>query len=253
MDALDAEIRQGGALAVGPGHYALGRGWLALGDDARAREHLEIAWREGSREPRVAHALALVMGHLYQARLLEVESLQSAPLREARRRELEREYRDPALEWLRRGEGAEVASPEYMAALIAFYETRYPGSWAAAYLHDRFGQDLTGHPGIRPGFAPAGWTTLVTHLRRHGVTEQTQTFDDVRQGIVPGIEEHESVMLTLSMLSDSKTTRTRKTRAMRAKMTQREMMTTKTTRAKKLKLKMKPRLSKSWRRHCPGS
>ena len=125
LDALDAEVRQGGALAVGPGHYALGRGWLALGDDARAREHLETAWREGPQEPRVAYALALVMGHLYQARLLEVERLQSAPLRDARRQALEREYREPALAWLRRSEGAEGASPEYVAALLAFYENRY--------------------------------------------------------------------------------------------------------------------------------
>jgi hypothetical protein len=44
MAALEAELRDAGEQAVGPGHYALGRGYLALGDEARARESLESAW-----------------------------------------------------------------------------------------------------------------------------------------------------------------------------------------------------------------
>jgi len=125
MGELEAEIRQAGELAVGPGHYALGRGALALGDDASALEHLEAAWQSGFREPRVAWALALVMGHLYQDQLREAERLRSTALREARTRELQRRYRDPALSWLRHSEGANVPSPEYVAALLAFYEDRF--------------------------------------------------------------------------------------------------------------------------------
>nr|WP_300144448.1 MobF family relaxase [Propionicimonas sp.] len=53
-----------------------------------------------------------------------------------------------------------------------FYAHRFPGSWAQQYLIDRFGADLGGHPLVQPGHAPAGWTTLVSHLRRHGVTDQ---------------------------------------------------------------------------------
>jgi DNA primase catalytic core len=51
-----------------------------------------------------------------------------------------------------------------------FYESRLPGSWAQPYLTERLRQDITGHPGIRPGYAPDGWTTLADHLRGHGVT-----------------------------------------------------------------------------------
>ena len=46
-----------------------------------------------------------------------------------------------------------------------------PGSWAQPYLTDRLRQDITGRPGIRPGYAPDGWTTLVDHLHRQGVTD----------------------------------------------------------------------------------
>ncbi|OJT18175.1 serine/threonine protein kinase [Archangium sp. Cb G35] len=125
MAALEAEIQDAGEQALGPGHYALGRGHLALGDEARARESLEAAWKHGFREPRVAYALALVTGHQYQEQLLEAERLRDPERREARKRELESRYREPALAWLRQSEGAEVPSAAYVAALLAFYENRW--------------------------------------------------------------------------------------------------------------------------------
>jgi serine/threonine-protein kinase len=124
MRELEAEIHEAGPLALGSGHYALGRGALALGDVPLAREHLEAAWRHGFREPRVAWALALVMGHLYQEQLLEAERLRNPEQREARKQDIQRQYRAPALDWLRQSQGANVPSPEYVAALLAFYEDR---------------------------------------------------------------------------------------------------------------------------------
>jgi tetratricopeptide (TPR) repeat protein/predicted Ser/Thr protein kinase len=125
MATLEAEIHEAGEQAVGPGHYALGRGALALGDETAARQHLEAAWESGFREPRAAWALAVVMGRLYEARLREAERLRDPVLREDRTREIQRLYRDPALSWLRQSEGADVPSTEYVAALLAFYEGQF--------------------------------------------------------------------------------------------------------------------------------
>lgn len=47
MAELDAEIQKAGAASVGPGQYALGRGFLALGDEAKARESLESGAARG--------------------------------------------------------------------------------------------------------------------------------------------------------------------------------------------------------------
>ncbi|AEI62805.1 protein kinase domain-containing protein [Corallococcus macrosporus] len=124
MAALEAEVGEAGALAVGPGHDALGHGLLALGEDAAALKHLEAAWASGFHAPRTAWAMALVLGHLYQDGLREAERLRIPERREARVAELRRLYRDPALEYLRQSQGANVSSPEYLAALIAFYEDR---------------------------------------------------------------------------------------------------------------------------------
>ena len=108
MRDIGSAMRDAGPLAEGPGHYALGRGFLALGDEARAREHLEAAWKQGYQEPRVAYALALVLGHLYQEHRLEAERLRDAAWREAKLQEARTRYRDPAVDFLRRSEGARV-------------------------------------------------------------------------------------------------------------------------------------------------
>ncbi len=66
-------------------------------------------------------------------------------------------------------------TPEQLAAInelaLQFYQACYPGSWAQPYLTQRFGTDITGDPEIRPGYSPAGWNGLVSHLRRHGVAD----------------------------------------------------------------------------------
>ncbi len=54
---------------------------------------------------------------------------------------------------------------------LTFYTERFPHSWAQTYLTERVGTDLTGDPHVQPGYAPARWTHLVSHLRRHGATD----------------------------------------------------------------------------------
>jgi DNA primase catalytic core len=53
---------------------------------------------------------------------------------------------------------------------LDFYERCLTNSWARNYIAERFGQDLAGST-YRPGYAPDGWTGLVQHLRRHGVSD----------------------------------------------------------------------------------
>ena len=151
MAKIEAEIERGGELAAGPGHYALGCGDLALDDDAHAREQLGAAWNGGFREPRVAYALAQVMGHLYQQGLLAAERIEDSEAREARKREIGWKYRDPALGFLSQtasidvtassqyAPAEDVAPPEYVAALVSNYEGRVED--ALGHL-DRIGSGL---------------------------------------------------------------------------------------------------------------
>ncbi|MGE9808990.1 MobF family relaxase [Janibacter sp. G1551] len=52
-----------------------------------------------------------------------------------------------------------------------FFEAKFADSWGRDYLTGRFGLDLAGDQRFRPGQAPAGWTSLVDHLRRQGVSD----------------------------------------------------------------------------------
>ena len=68
----------------------------------------------------------------------------------------------------------EPHTPERLAqvtqAAAGFFEVQLSGSWSHHYFSQRFGQDLAGDPRFRIGHAPAGWTNLVTDLRKQGFT-----------------------------------------------------------------------------------
>jgi DNA primase catalytic core len=54
---------------------------------------------------------------------------------------------------------------------LAYFLRHLPSSWGQHYLADRFGQDIANDPRFQPGQAPAGWTNLIDHLRRDGVSD----------------------------------------------------------------------------------
>jgi serine/threonine-protein kinase len=126
MAALEAQVERLGDVALGPGHYALGRGHLALREYDLARKDLEQAWNAGYREREVAYALGQVMGVFYQRALEAARRITDPAQREAKVKQAEHDFRDPALAYLQQSRGLAVDSPEYVEALLAFYEQRYP-------------------------------------------------------------------------------------------------------------------------------
>lgn len=124
MEAIGAEMRRLGGIAEGPGNLALGEGDLALHRYEEARAHLERAWEAGLRRPELSLALGRTLAALY-------ERTQAEGGRETGRDEIERHYRLPALDYLRQGGSGPGDSP-YAAALLAFFERRYPEARAAA-------------------------------------------------------------------------------------------------------------------------
>ncbi len=121
MTAIEEEMERLGDISSGPGHYALGRGWLTLQDYAAARRHLELAMEMDYSRPGVAYALGMALGRLYQRDLTIARRIEDQELRDARIAEIERDFRDPALVLLRSGEETAVEAPQYAEALISFY------------------------------------------------------------------------------------------------------------------------------------
>lgn len=124
MVQLRKDMVDAGRLADGPGHYALGWGYWTLDDGEQAREHLQMAWDAGYREPRVAYALSLAMGQLYREQLLEAQRLTAPAQRKARLEEVTTRMRAPLLEYLRVARAADLPAPRFLEAQIAFAEGR---------------------------------------------------------------------------------------------------------------------------------
>ena len=203
MAAIEAQVARLGSVASGPGHYALGRGHLALQEYDHARQAPGAGVER--RLPRAGGGLCPGPG---DGRLLPAGAGGRAPDRRSQRRreekmkQAEREYRDPALAYLQQSRGLDVDSPEYVEALLAFYERRYPDALKKAqeayarlpWLHEARGLEariLTdrraatkvlrgrvddGHGELRPGGGGVP--------RRHGGGAQRR---DPPRGPVPGV------------------------------------------------------------------
>src|SRR5262249_48530870 len=99
---------------------------LALHEYEKAREHLELALKQGYRTPELMYALGQVMGILYNKSLDDVEKSQSSKKsKEALIREAEKTYLLPAIRYLNESNGVAIESPAYVVALIAFYRKWY--------------------------------------------------------------------------------------------------------------------------------
>src|SRR5262249_54164332 len=84
IDDIADELRGRSASSALVGKAALGRGYVALGDYARARPALEDAIAGGYRPPDVAYAYGQLLGALYQRERVELQRVKDTHLRAAR-------------------------------------------------------------------------------------------------------------------------------------------------------------------------
>lgn len=121
-------------------------------------------------EDRAGDTPSTINGDLALAGLIRDTARDAATALEPTDADVQRMYQR-AQEW----EQCPVTKDRMLAinqATLSFFESWLPGSWAQDYLLERFGMDLAGDDRFRPGYAPAGWTSLVDHLRLLGVTDQ---------------------------------------------------------------------------------
>lgn len=128
MRAINARMAELGTNAQGPGHYAIGRAFMALQQYEDARKHFERALNEnGYRTPEVAYSYGLTLAMLYQTELQAAARISSKELRETRMKEIQRDYKDPAVSFIREGRGSSEYS-EYAEAVVEFLDERYEKS-----------------------------------------------------------------------------------------------------------------------------
>ena len=122
MEVIRTNMAQLGQPASGPGHYALGRGFIALRKYPEASRELEAAWQAGFQASEVAYGLGLALLKQYEEANL-LAGAQHAPMEERQRKRSA--LIPPALQWMTRAGGATVDHPEYGAGLVAHAEGRF--------------------------------------------------------------------------------------------------------------------------------
>jgi eukaryotic-like serine/threonine-protein kinase len=122
---IRAKMAQAGSISFGPGHYALGCGYMALEDYERARIHLELTYKEGYRIPEVSYQLGKTLGELYLKEREIAGHSEMNEIRQARIKQLETQLRQPAVQYLLKALQLQDVKKEYIMALIAFYEKNY--------------------------------------------------------------------------------------------------------------------------------
>ncbi|HSE39533.1 MAG TPA: protein kinase, partial [Acidobacteriota bacterium] len=124
LQTLEANLKSESSAAQGPGNYALGLGFLALGDYHKARNYLHNAWYQANYHvPQLSYAYGLTLVHLYGKALEEAEYFRIAAEQRTRKKQIEIEFLNPALKFLSQGRAANQA-PLYAEAMIAFLEKR---------------------------------------------------------------------------------------------------------------------------------
>ncbi|HEU4404578.1 MAG TPA: serine/threonine-protein kinase [Polyangiaceae bacterium] len=132
LGAIEARMAAAGEAGLGPGHYALGRGRLALQEPDAALAHFERADAAGYRSPGLDYATGVALSAVYKRALDETKRVETRALREARVAEIEARYKRPALARLRAALSGTIEAPAYAEGLIAFYEGRLDDALARA-------------------------------------------------------------------------------------------------------------------------
>ncbi len=157
IERIAATLSSAPRWVAAPTHASVGRGMLALGDSAAAREHLQRAMQLGHRSDEVELYLGRALAELYIEARRNAGWIGDDQLREQRIEAVDRELRAPALEHLSRASG--FSSPgvaAYVQALVASFE----------------GNDELALQQARQAAAEAGWLFEAQHLEGRVLLDQ---------------------------------------------------------------------------------
>ena len=121
IESLKNEISLLGNIAIGPGNNAIGRMYYALQEYDNALKFLQLAWNSGFTEPEVAYNLAVTHGAIYQRQKNIIANLGSRSARQDRMAVLDKQHKQPAIEYLTQGMHKSPYQP-YTKALLEYYQ-----------------------------------------------------------------------------------------------------------------------------------
>ncbi len=134
MANISQELSRAGESGARLGAYVLGRGHLALHEWDQAFEQLRRAEQLGYRDTGLDFALGRVLGEKYSRALDEARKSGDKSFVEKRKKELETEFLIPARTYLVRSRGQASETPNYVEALLDFYNEHYDAALLNAHM-----------------------------------------------------------------------------------------------------------------------
>jgi len=127
MASIDAGLGELDARSRALGHYAAGRGHLALGEAGKAYERLRRAWDLDDRSPQLSYALGLSLAELYRGAVNDAAGIRNPQRRESALERAALTYRDPARTYLEQSRGG-TEHPVFLAATLASITDDHEGA-----------------------------------------------------------------------------------------------------------------------------
>ncbi|HRI52836.1 MAG TPA: protein kinase, partial [Pseudomonadota bacterium] len=125
MAQLQSELAEYGEVSRALGHYALGRGHMALREYPQALEQLQTAINFGNQRAEVHYALGFVLGKHYERAMGEARLAGGGEWARKQLKELAPKYLTPAIASLSQARAMKLDAPEYLEGLIAYYKGEY--------------------------------------------------------------------------------------------------------------------------------
>ena len=128
MSKLQKELEVQGELAAGLAHYALGRGHMALHEYAQALDELRLAQRAGQDGAELHYALGIVLGKHYEQAMQEARLSGGGDWARKQLKDIAPKYLLPAITSLERARSLHLDAPQYLEALISYYQNDWERS-----------------------------------------------------------------------------------------------------------------------------
>ena len=125
MTNLKSDLHQYGDLAAGLAHYALGRGHLAMHEYPEALTELQLAVQSGQDTAEIHYALGLTLGKHFERAMYEARLSGGGDFAQKQLKEIAPKFLTPAIRSLERARAMPLDAPQYLEALIAFYQRDY--------------------------------------------------------------------------------------------------------------------------------
>ncbi|HMY59915.1 MAG TPA: protein kinase, partial [Pseudomonadota bacterium] len=128
MSKLQKELEDQGELAAGLAHYALGRGHMALHEYAQALDELRLAQSAGQDGAELHYALGIVLGKHYEQAMQEARLSGGGDWARKQLKDIAPKYLLPAITSLERARSLHLDAPQYLEALISYYQNDWERS-----------------------------------------------------------------------------------------------------------------------------